>query len=171
MKTCYICQTQKPLTEFYKSKRTVDGHEGWCKTCRLARNKKWVRENKDRHNELTRQWYINNREQHLLTSKKHYDNNKSDHLEYWYARNERTKKATPSWADRSEIRAIYAEAKRITEETGIKHHVDHIIPLRGEVVCGLHVSNNMQIIPADENLQKAAKFDPDNHYEPINNWV
>lgn len=160
MKTCSQCNTTKPYEEFYKSRRTTDGFEGWCKCCRLANNKKWVTENKERHNELTREWYQRNRELHCENSKKHYAENKSDHLEYWYARNERTKRATPGWVDRSEIRAIYAEAQRITEETGIKHEVDHIIPLKGKMVSGLHVPENLQIITRTENRSKAAKFNP-----------
>lgn len=67
---------------------------------------------------------------------------------------------TPKWVDLDKIRAIRAECRRISKETGIKHHVDHIIPLKGRLVSGLHVAENMQIIPASENFRKLNRYKP-----------
>jgi hypothetical protein len=58
------------------------------------------------------------------------------------------------WED---IDAKYAEALFKTMETGIKHHVDHIYPLRGKNSSGLHVPWNLRVIPASVNLRKANK--------------
>lgn len=67
-------------------------------------------------------------------------------------------RATPTWADMDAIKKIYLEARRKTEETGTLHHVDHIIPLRGKIVSGLHVHYNLQIITAQENLRKSNRL-------------
>lgn len=65
----------------------------------------------------------------------------------------------PPWADLKAIEAIYAEARETTRRTGIVHHVDHDIPLRGRYVFGLHVETNLKIIPAQDNLRKGRLFE------------
>jgi hypothetical protein len=57
--------------------------------------------------------------------------------------------------DRAAIEAIYQEAKRLTRATGVPHDVDHIVPLHGRDVSGLHVSWNLQAIPRLDNKQKS----------------
>jgi hypothetical protein len=74
------------------------------------------------------------------------------------ARQARLQNAMPDWADKEKIKEIYLEAAKKSAETGIKHHVDHIIPLRGKNVCGLHVHTNLRVITAIENLQKGARY-------------
>lgn len=80
--------------------------------------------------------------------------------------------ATPAWADFDAIRLFYDEARRISERTGIPHEVDHIIPVQGRSVCGLHVHTNLRIIPAGENSRKHNTFDPEllEFFERLNIW-
>lgn len=65
---------------------------------------------------------------------------------------------TPKWADHHQIKEKYQESKRITVETGIVHHVDHIVPIKGTKVCGLHTHENLRVIPASLNVSKSNKF-------------
>lgn len=67
--------------------------------------------------------------------------------------------ALPAWADRDAIRSIYEEAKAKIKATGQSWHVDHIIPLSGKFVCGLHVPANLRIIPGADNLRKSNKYE------------
>lgn len=66
---------------------------------------------------------------------------------------------TPPWVDWDAVARLYDQAQRLSEQTGIPHHVDHIIPLQGKRVSGLHVQGNLQILTATENSKKR------NHYE------
>jgi hypothetical protein len=69
--------------------------------------------------------------------------------------------ATPSWLSGPQLAHIertYKLASIIQEETGMKYHVDHIVPLQGSNVCGLHVPWNLQVIPASVNASKSNKF-------------
>lgn len=66
--------------------------------------------------------------------------------------------ATPFWVVKKEINAIYAEARALTLETGIKMEVDHIVPIMNPNVCGLHCVENLQIITMDENRAKHNSF-------------
>lgn len=69
------------------------------------------------------------------------------------------KLATPIWANMTEIEQIYAHARRLSFETSIPHHVDHIVPIRGKKVSGLHIHTNLQILTATENLKKGNQFE------------
>lgn len=70
--------------------------------------------------------------------------------------------ATSLWRDKKAIKDIYQEARRLTAETGIKHEVDHIVPIMGQKVCGLHVEANLQILTKTENIRKHTTFsEPD----------
>lgn len=70
-----------------------------------------------------------------------------------FRRRRRYRLATPQWGD---LNALVQFAANCPEG----HHVDHIIPLQGDAVCGLHLLENLQYLPAEENLSKQNKIDP-----------
>jgi 5-methylcytosine-specific restriction endonuclease McrA len=76
-------------------------------------------------------------------------------------RKRRHREATPTWLTKDErlkMRELYVQARKLTSITGERYVVDHIIPLRGEEVCGLHVPWNLKVITQEENLRKSNKM-------------
>lgn len=66
---------------------------------------------------------------------------------------------TPAWANHEAIERFYAEARRLTLETGVRHSVDHVVPINGRKVCGLHVETNLQVITHSANSRKSNRWD------------
>lgn len=68
--------------------------------------------------------------------------------------------STPEWCDREAVKALRAEARRLTAVTGVRHVLDHIVPVNHPDVCGLTVPCNLQIITARQNAYKSNKWNP-----------
>ena len=86
------------------------------------------------------------------------DRKKAEWSAYIVQRRKKRDKSIPPWADKSAIRELYIKARQLTLETGVKHEVDHIIPSNHNLVCGLHVENNLQILTEFENIRKSNSF-------------
>lgn len=68
---------------------------------------------------------------------------------------------TSKWLSKNDLKMIdnmYLIASRVSKETGVKHHVDHVVPLQGELVSGLHVPNNLQLLTAFDNTSKGNNY-------------
>ena len=76
-------------------------------------------------------------------------------------RNAIKRKALPKWAKEFFVKEIYDLAVLRTKITGIKWHVDHIVPLQSELVCGLHCEQNLRVIPAYLNASKKNYYWPE----------
>ena len=80
----------------------------------------------------------------------------------WVKRRDAKLERIPSWSNKADLKAIkkiYARCKRINKLTGVEHHVDHVIPLQGKNISGLHHSTNLAIIPAALNASKSNKWE------------
>ena len=133
-KKCTCCLQELSLLSFHKDKTTKTGYETTCKSCTSKRNKKWVRENKG----------LSQAKSRLKEIRKMSGNR------------------VPHWLTESDLLAmkcIYQVAAMRNVNSDIRWSVDHIIPLNGKTVCGLHVPSNLQVIPLSENLSKRNKYE------------
>lgn len=110
------------------------------------RTKEWKEKNPERKSQSDKNWRANN-----------VDKKRS----YQAFRRAKVKEATPPWLTkehRHQIALIYKEALKLSRESGVMYHVDHIVPLAGKNVSGLHVPWNLRAIPAVENHRKSNKL-------------
>lgn len=135
---------------------------------RNAKKRAYNEANKERMAQIKRQCYLKKRDAYLARIKANYAADPEQTIRRERQKATLKKEATPAWCDLDLVKSLYRHARSLTEQTGVRHHVDHIIPLRHELVCGLHVHNNLRVIPADENWRKHNSFDPDiSDFTPI----
>ena len=152
---CCTCKADKPIEDFHKNKPS-------CKVCRKAERAQSYQRRKEREYdallEYNRIWNANNPEKKREYSKRWNQANPEAcritcNKRYSYA-----KKARVVWADKQKIEAFYREAQEKTKSSGIQWEVDHIIPLRGKLVSGLHVESNLRLITRSENARKGNRI-------------
>lgn len=103
-------------------------------------------------------WMANNVDKMKEYRKSYRLSNPSIFANATQRRNAKKKKASVLWANQSKILDMYKLAENLSKKTGIKYHVDHMIPLQSNFVCGLHCEANLQVIPAIDNIKKSNKF-------------
>lgn len=176
MKICTTCREEKDYLEFSKDSSKKDGHRSDCKVCKSKRDKTYSSFNSAKISANRKSRYLKNyqkeRSQQSLYAKSnrellnsHARTFKSRHKGKVNAqtrlRQAKKLKATPSWLteeQKTDMMRLYEVCSKINLKTGKVHHVDHIVPLQGKSICGLHVPWNLTIIPATMNLQKGNSF-------------
>jgi hypothetical protein len=173
MKTCRVCGKSEPEVAFESQRRQ-------CKPCRSeyhhkikivwyannreyakAKTKEWRDANADRKRSYRKAAYAKNASEAKLASRIYRKNNLAK-VNHW-SRIRQCAKAQriPVWLNSEDkwiISEVYDLAKLRTKCTGIAWHVDHIVPLRGKTVSGLHVPLNLQVIPESVNKVKRNYF-------------
>lgn len=184
MKLCSICKLVLPLADFCGGKNTYS-----CKPCMKEYKRKYHEKNRNK-NSLRMKANHKLRMKDPEYRKKHANNNlpQEYHTKYYHdnkenckasrdkyrakpetkilraaecrSRQAKKRNAQPSWANTKYITLFYKLARIEEARIGEPVHVDHIVPLQHELVCGLHCEFNLQLATANHNLEKSNKFQP-----------
>ena len=130
----------------------------------VEQRKQYMKEWRERNPNRRHEYYLENKEAIQAKNKKYIQLNKDKILAKTRKRQVAKLNRTPKWVNAEELWLIeeaYALARLRTEMTGIYWHVDHIIPLQGKLVSGLHTISNLQVIPALLNYKKNNRYEVD----------
>ena len=174
-KLCRKCKKNKELVCFSRDRKSKDGLNSWCKKCSKDYVAIYYKENAEQIKKNALEWQKSNVEKRKNIVNKYYEANSTEcvmrTLKWRRANPAKCKaikakyraakgSATPSWLTDNqfiEIEQFYQKATSQTKVTGVIHHVDHIVPLQGKNVSGLHVPWNLQVLSAHENHKKSNK--------------
>lgn len=147
---CSKCRQTLPLSAFHHDATASSGFTSACKRCRreqfLLYYAPRAEELREKNRAKMRQCRPNANAAQAL----------------WRAR---ALNAVPAWYDVDKVREFYRQAHELTKQTGVPHEVDHIVPLCGmdghgtQIVCGLHVQDNLQVITKDHNVEKGDRLE------------
>jgi len=185
--TCPKCHEAKDEASFSLNKLALSGRFSYCKKCESGRLRKYYQDNRERrieairkyhseHREISalkrKEWRQNNLEKSRASARLHYVKNKTTYISRatkrdkdhpiernarYLARCAAKRTSKPLWANNFFIMEAYRLRKLREKICGGKWHVDHIVPLKSPIVCGLHWEGNLQVIPGAENFSKSNK--------------
>lgn len=110
----------------------------------LAQQAEYREANPEKRKEAVSNWYYSNKDKSNALSAK---------------RRSQKLNATPLWFEKESVEGVYAMAKWLNDTTWNEYEVDHIIPLQGKDVCGLHCRDNLQILTKEDNLRKGNRYE------------
>ena len=157
MKICTKCLEEKLLSCFHRDKGRRDGYRDLCKECVVNYMKSYYSKNKEKIMSKVIDWISKNRDRHNKKCLRWARENKGKVNARTARRYAKKTLSTPKWLgeDLWLIDQAYELAALRTKILGFQWEVDHIIPLRGKLVSGLHVPNNLRVIPMNENRVKS----------------
>jgi len=184
MKRCYKCKEEKQIEAFSRNQAECKACAKAYRASYYKKNKEILTAYQSSYrlrypekcSSAKKAWYKENKESASFKRKTYYKANKekiNNQQKIWQKENldkfaaakakRKAKKlqATPKWmtaADFAAIQEWYQIAKELQWLSEEKLHVDHIIPLQGKDVCGLHIAANLQILPASENISKGNRI-------------
>lgn len=144
-------------------------HGSICTICTRDRANKWQRENPSKVLERNRRSYKRNSAKVIARTSRYSKSNptvakasfdryrrkhQAKYNEYCAKYRALRNMAIPKWANRGKIAEFYELARFATEESGIQMEVDHEVPIKSKLVCGLHWEGNLRVITAKENASK-----------------
>lgn len=174
-KMCSRCKTEKLFSQFFKRSSSKDGLQNQCKQCKAASLKEWRLENP------------NSVKEHNASNYQRNTNAIKASVKRWKAANperarelERAKEArkpelkrarvakrrasiltsVPCWTNLDAVKGMYQLAQ-VFRRVGLNIHVDHIVPVQGKTVSGLHTENNLQLLIGSKNIGKGNRAWPD----------
>lgn len=172
---CSKCLSTLPVEDFHVDSTRSTGRAALCKLCVKKKNAASYRKHTEKRKQEAIAYYHKNKEVRRAQVKARYarrieeerawhrthkKNNRFLYNAYDASRRASKLSATPKWLtkeQKKQIKDLYWLAKDVQKVSGESYHVDHIVPLQGETVCGLHVPWNLQILPADINIGKKNK--------------
>jgi len=161
MKSCTKCGFDRPFSEYHKDKSHADGYRSFCKSCVAVYMKKNYVDNREKIIAKTYAWIEANRDRHNAKSSKWAKLNPGKVNARTARRYASKTQATPKWLSQTQqtrIKCWYQVASMLNMEGLAKWEVDHIVPIRGNDVCGLHVPWNLRVVKQSENRRKSNKF-------------
>lgn len=181
-KVCTKCNVEKTVDCFYKQDGGKFGVTASCRECllryyqdnkesSLLRNKRYYEKNREKKKQYAQinrdaissrmKEYRERNSQHIASRLRKWRQDNPDKVNAHASQYRASKlQSTPSWADKDAIAGMYQLAT-IFNRTGLNLHVDHVVPLNSDTVCGLHCEANLQLLPASDNISKGNRHWPD----------
>ena len=179
VKFCSKCEQVKDSQDFCRDSSKKSGLSSWCKICVKAWSRayrkshktevalaqvKWAVNNKERVKEKLKRYVLDNRPAIRVHKERYRKNNPGKMAAKDKRRQEQERISTPVWADKAKMAVFYKLAKVLSGDDA-QYHVDHIVPLKSEFVCGLHVEYNLEVVSASYNVAKGNNYWPHGYGE------